>query len=405
MIDKHFLKGIITIGFGQVTAKILGVFFLIIITWFLTTEEYGYVRYVMAFGTIATFVVTSGYPSALIRYLGKSKDDITLKDLYFSNTVFITLFLFLGTLLVVFLIGKLDVGVFLVIFGLTISSVCLAAFSGLMLPSKIAVFSVGNGLAHIGLIILLYFSIGQLHPLHVLAIYAVGYVLIMVGIELLKPTQISFRLHLISTETMKELSIFALPITVGTIGYTLLSSVDVIFIEHFLGLEQVGIYSVAKTLTVIFMFVPQAFTTILMPKIAGLKRGDNIKHYFKLALAITLLISFALLGGFYFFGTFAINLLFGERYLISSSVLFVLSVGMVFSAISWILAAVWVGIGKPSFHAKTMTLAAIVNIIGNIVLTPRLGIIGTSLSFTIAYFINLLLLMFFTYAKLYKTRK
>ena len=395
LTEKDFFKSTLIIGIGRITATGLNAVFLIIVARLLTVEDYGYTRFALSMGALGAFIITSGFPTALTRYLGKVRGDKDLQDSYFSNTFVVIIHLLIASLLVLYILNKLDLGILLVIIGITVSSTYLAVITGLILPKRIAIFSIGHSSVKIAFVILLFMVIGNLKSIDVLAVYCVAPILMLSILELFKPTKVRFKRNSLSGNVMKEMSIFALPVILGTVGHTILTSIDIILIESFLGLREVGIYSVAKTLTVVFTFVPQAFTTILMPKVAGFKKMEDIIKYFKPAILLTAAVSIGLVAGFYFFGDIAIKILFGEKYLEAANVLLIVSLGMTFSSISWILGGVWVGIGKPVISAVAINIAAVINVIANLILVPEIGIVGSAISLVIANFIYLLILSIF----------
>jgi len=397
LTEKELFKSALIVGIGSIMATGLTMIFLIIVARLLTVEDYGYTRFALSMGAIGAFVIKSGFPTALTRYLGKARGDKNLQDSYFSNTFVVIILLLIASLLILYILNKLDLGILLIIIGITVSTTYLAIITGVILPKKIAIFSIGHSSVKIAFVILLFIVIGDLKSIEVLAVYCIAPLIMLSILELFKPTKVHFKRKSLSGDVMKELSIFSLPVILGAIGGTILTSIDIILIESFLGLREVGIYSVAKTLTVVFMFVPQAFTIILMPKVAGLKKMEDVVRYFKPTILLTAAVSIGLVAGFYFFGDLAIKIVFGEKYLEAANVLLIVSVGMVFSSISWILGGVWVGIGKPIINATAINVAAVVNVIGNLILIPKFGIVGSAISLVIANFISLVILSILTF--------
>lgn len=401
IIEKDFFKSALIVGIGRIMATGLTVVFLIIVARLLTVEDYGYTRFALSMGALGAFVITSGFPTALTRYLGKVRGDKDLQDSYFSNTFVVIILLLIASLLVLYILNKLDLGILIVIIGITVSTTYLGVITGVILPKRIAIFSIGHSSVKIAVVILLFMVIGNLKSIEVLAVYCVAPIIMLSILELFKPTKVRFKKNSLSGDVMKELSIFALPVILGAVGGTILTSIDIILIESFLGLREVGIYSVAKTLTVVFTFVPQAFTTILMPKVAGFKKMEDIIKYFKPAILLTAAVSIGLVAGFYFFGDLAIKILFGEKYLEAANVLLIVSLGMVFASICWIIGAIWIGMGKPVVNAKIMLVGAAINVIGNVYFIPKLGIFGAGFSLAVSYLVMSVWLSVITFKEFY----
>ena len=158
--------------------------------------------------------------------------------------------------------------------------------------------------------------------------------------------------------------------------------IDVIMLGYYMDVSQVGLYNAAVQLTMIAEFGLVAANTIAAPMISSYHaQGDRAALQKTVSLTALGAAGFSLLVvlGFLFFGRFALQL-FGEAYLASWSVLWILLIGRVGSALAgpvgWILAMT----GQQKFLSKLLIILAIVGIVLNMALIPILGAKGAALA-------------------------
>ena len=398
MIDKDFIKGSATFGLGYATARVLGLLFFIIVARICIPEDYGYIKYSIAVAGIAGVALVS-QGTTLARYLGKYKGNKEIENQYFSNiviAVLITLFIVVLVLFIIlYIVNKLHVGIFLVVIGTTISEIYYGLLRGFIFYIRLTLFLIGTNVVKIVLILLIFYT-GYYQPQLVLAIFGLSCIVPLLFMELKNPSPVSFKIKTVSKETLKELGKFSVPIIVASYAYSLITSFDTICIEHYLGMYEVGIYSVAKTLGQIFVFVPLAINTILMPKVAGFNEKKEIKRYLKLSLVLVISASLVLLSGIFIFQRELIELIFTAKYLEASAVLVIYSMGMVFYSIYSTAGNVLIGVGKPKIYMDTSLICAMINVIGNLYAVPRWGIYGAGIIFMISYLIALISLFIIT---------
>jgi O-antigen/teichoic acid export membrane protein len=80
-----------------------------------------------------------------------------------------------------------------------------------------------------------------------------------------------------------------------------------------------------------------------------------------------------------------INLFFGKEYLAGAIVLKIFVIGIIFYSFAQLNNMILSGIGKPKLPAKIIGISAVANIIINLILIPKYGIIGAALGTSISY--------------------
>ncbi|MEM3585182.1 MAG: flippase [Candidatus Woesearchaeota archaeon] len=190
------------------------------------------------------------------------------------------------------------------------------------------------------------------------------------------------------------LSIFryALPLAASSIGIIILISVDGICLTYFAGLEQVGIYKNAVVPTVnLIMYLPAAITAVLFPMFSELwekrkKRviGEGILKVVKYSLLIILPLAVFIS----IFPTVILNLLWTSKNIIGANALRILSFGIIFYTIFVIFSSFIRASGDSVTPMKIIYVSALLNLVGDIILIPRLGMSGAAITTTLAFIIQ-----------------
>ncbi|MBU2565703.1 MAG: oligosaccharide flippase family protein, partial [Candidatus Thermoplasmatota archaeon] len=205
-IDRSFVKGSAIVGVGNVVAQILNFIFFVVIIRMYTKSEFGWIRYTIVIATLAT-VITTGFPRALARYLGKYKDSKNMRDVYFSNTVVAVFFVFMLIIAILLIFNKLNLGMLIVMTGLMFFEFYFEINRGFILPQRIIAFKVGTNITKIIILIFFVFIINSCQPLIVLAIFGLSCLVPMLIMEIFKPAPISFKARFVSKKKLRELSL------------------------------------------------------------------------------------------------------------------------------------------------------------------------------------------------------
>ncbi len=384
---KQLIKQTSLLTISNVLTKVASMIFFIILARFFSVEEYGSFRYLLTIATIFSIAFT-GVTTALTRFISRNKNK---KNEYFINTLVLILPIYLISLIIIFLFTKNPVIISLFLLSLLIDAIYLGLIRGLLNSIKLALFKLNENLIQLAMIMVLYFLVKQVNFNLAVIFFSISGIISLIILEIYKPSKL--KLSKISKEKIKELVKFALPVTLGSVGFDIMFGIDTIFIKYFLDTSQVGIYSVGRTLIQVFSFIPLALTTIIMPRVAKEDGSKKIKKGLKIISIITFLISIVIFLLLVIFGKYIIILLFTEKYIEALTVLYILSIGQIFLVIHLIYSAYWQGIGKPNYSSAIILICCILNIVGNFVLVPRFGIVGAAISTTITSVIAFLITM------------
>lgn len=146
---------------------------------------------------------------------------------------------------------------------------------------------------------------------------------------------------------------------------------------------QIGLYAIAVRFAEMLFYVPDSIATVLYPTISGATRADadrRIVQVTRITLLATVLLGLALIPSAYV----ALRLLL-PKFVDSMPALIVILPGIVSLSLSKVLAAYIQGVGRPGPVSVAAIVGLVINLVANILLIPRLGIVGAAASSAISY--------------------
>ncbi|MCK4428784.1 MAG: flippase [Candidatus Aenigmarchaeota archaeon] len=422
MENQNYLKRVASSAFFVFLFSVLGAFVAYLIRFVLTSNltpaDYG--LFYASLSLVGLFAVFKdfGLTQSLVYYISKFKAEKKFKKLKTSVfTVFlIQLFPALTITIIIFLSADFLAVNYLHLSGNIFKGVLVIKFLAIAYFIQIfytIIISIFQGFQKIKLYatanfcrMLLYFTItwlfislnfSTLSPALGFLISYIFVILIFLPFvfKLIPRVKLSF-----SKELTKKLLFYGFPIMLSSVAGIIIGYTDTVLITLFRSLEEVGIYQTAQPTALLLWFFAGAFTTVLFPlvvelktkKIRGLENGISLIYKY----IWIIIIPFALMA--FSFSTEILNLFFGSFYTQGSDVLKILAVGAIFFSIVQINGTVLNGLGKPKNYTKIVYLGAIINLAGNLILIPIIGITGAAISTLLTY----LIMFFFSFVELRK---
>jgi len=185
------------------------------------------------------------------------------------------------------------------------------------------------------------------------------------------------------------------PLILAGISVMIYMRVDQILIGQMLNDKEVGLYSAAAKISEIWYFIPTAIATSTLPALIESKKQNAELYERRLQKLSDLLVRVAVVVAvaMTFLSKPIIKLLFGHSYEGSSPALSVL----IWSGIPFSFGGVWGNWMTSENRTKTMFLfhlnAAVVNLLLNLLLIPRFGILGSAYATLISYWVPLVVTM------------
>lgn len=160
---------------------------------------------------------------------------------------------------------------------------------------------------------------------------------------------------------------------------------DIFIVLKIIGEEAAGYYSLAVSLIDMIYILPVVVGNMLFPILSSM---DSIQEKWLFTKKVTIILSYIMViitFSSLLFGRFLIKLLYGIEYLPATEAFYWLLPAVIFLSINTIFTNYFASIGMPYVTVYSPFIAFIVNLILNLLLIPKIGIIGASISSTIAY--------------------
>lgn len=177
-------------------------------------------------------------------------------------------------------------------------------------------------------------------------------------------------------------------IILGAAGGTVVRWIDLAVIRHFLDLHAVGLYAVAYQITTFVSMITASISSVVFPAMVAYRSNDQVERIEAFVDSIipqTMLLWNGALGVACIAVQVAIPAFFGEDYQGSILPLQVLFIGLGFNAIGRLYTGVTNALDLLKHVALMSILVGIINLCGNYILVPRIGILGAAFS-TLAAF-------------------
>ena len=392
--DKNLIKKSIMVGIGNITGLGLAFLFMTVLALWMSQEEYGKIRYILSVVSLLTTLVAIGLPSAMTRFLAKYYNQDIERNSYFSNIIFIFLISLLITEFFTAVLFPQDPMILIVLLGYSVPLIYFGITRGLMEYIKFSIFRILRNLIKLLFLAIVFLCFG-LTKISVLLIYSFSGWIVIFFLEIIWKSNIKFNIKFLSKNKIKNIIYYSIPVFITTLAYSVIMQTPLIFLKYFGDYQNVAIYSLALTLSLVYGFVPGAILTVSMPKIASLKDLRRRLNIFIQSIYIIIISGILLLIPTIFFGQWVIVLIFKERYSLSYLPFVILSIGAIFAGIRNAYSSLWEGGGRPIFSAYDTIGGAASVILFSVILVPRYGAIGAALSYSGGWVSSVLISSYF----------
>lgn len=404
---KLFVQRIGLVGITNILVAISGLILLPIITKNFTTSDYGV--WVQITTTIALLpnVATLGLPYTMVRFLSAEKDIEKIREGFYSlagvvlistTTISLLMLLFSKNIAVALFNGNMNTAILLVpiIFLACLNAFLLNYFRTFQQMKRYSVFLLIQ--TYLGLFIASYFAFN-------------GYSITQTAISLLIANTLTFVIMLIFIisklgfkiprfQNLREYLSFGVPTIPGNISYWVVDSSDRYVIGMLLGTTFVGYYSPGYTLGNIVIMVLSPFSLLLpavLPKYYEKNDMEQVQIFLKYSMKFFFLIAIP--------AAFGLSALSKPILMVITTQAIALNGYMItpFIALSALLYGVYGIVGnilvlekKTKVVGIVWILAAILNLVLNIILVPKFGILGAAAVTLLAYILAFLITVIYT---------
>ncbi len=169
---------------------------------------------------------------------------------------------------------------------------------------------------------------------------------------------------------------------------------DAFIVNAFVGPASVGIYGVAVSLAELLWHLPNSVGFVIFPK-ASSTDHQSMNRFTPRVFWIVLAISGVAATGIALFGKLMIRLIFSEAFLAAYVPLLALLPGVVLLGAGKVLTNDIAGRGYPHYNSIVAGLTLVITVVLDLLLIPRMGILGAAIASSVAYSSTFLLSMMF----------
>jgi O-antigen/teichoic acid export membrane protein len=390
---KRFTKDVVVVAVAQAVLALRGLLFIPILAKTLGASLYGVYSTLMVTVTLLTPIAQLGLLSSLVRFLAAEKNKDEIRESYYSvlSVVFLSS-LFLSSILffssdylmeTLFkdpgAIGIIKIGIFLILTW-SLDSVNLEFLRASRRMFKYSFFLILQTIGEIILAAVLVFNGFGLDAV----IYAFLFVRSIVFLATFVAISREIPWKTPNFSKIKPYLIFGLPFVATFLFSWVMNSFDRYAIAYLLDFSQVGIYSAAYGIASVTALFMTPLSTVLFPVTSKLweeRRLIELKNHMRYSLKYFLLFAIPGVFGLSVLSQQILAILTKQEFVSSGYVVLII---IAFATLCYLASSIWTWIfimaKKTHYLAIFSCVGAILNIVLNAVLVPKMGIIGAAIS-------------------------
>lgn len=185
----------------------------------------------------------------------------------------------------------------------------------------------------------------------------------------------------------KNIIHYSIPLFIISLGFLLLTEIDILMLGLLSNTYEIGIYNSAKNILIKFPQISFALAIGTLPIFAKINKKNKYyyKNKFYQILKIVSIIFLFILILIQIFAPFIISIFYGNNYNDAINILRLFSIYIFIFSISIIISGVMDYIGKAKKRAYNMLLTIFLNIILNFFFIPQFGSYGAIISSIISF--------------------
>ncbi|EDM45361.1 polysaccharide biosynthesis protein [unidentified eubacterium SCB49] len=191
----------------------------------------------------------------------------------------------------------------------------------------------------------------------------------------------------------------SMPMAMSAVSFFLMQSIDIVLLSKYDSFDNVAFYAVAIKIAAVATLVLVSVTVFIAPKVANFWESKNIEELTKLIKTSTKLSVFLGVPGILIlmiFPTFFLQF-FGSAYEAAKTALLILLAGQLIISFCGPTAIYLNMTGRQNYLNKIMIFAVVINIILNVLLIPKYGMIGAAIATVFSQLLWNLLAIIYSY--------
>ncbi|MDC3105307.1 oligosaccharide flippase family protein [bacterium] len=392
---------------GNMLPKAASFFLLPIYTSYLDPSEFGIVGAMTVIVAFLSIFLTLNFERSIFRLMYDYKDDESQK--IFLGTIFIWVFIFSSSVVITLFLCKdyvskfytsIDFYPYFLISILTVYFTIFGEIPRVFLQVK----QRAKTFVLLSLVQFILTNCSILYFVVYLQMKADGYLLGgLISAVLMLPFFLWYTCKIVSftfdKNIFKVVSKFSLPIFPAVISAQLINLSDRVFIEKYLSITDLGLYSLAYSIAGIVLVFTSSFKKAYDPffyKIANTLKQEEAKEVLKKTNTIYYIVTLLVCFFIAIVSKEIIELFFNENYLEAYRVVPIICIAYAIFKISGLINLSFYQNKNTKLMMYISLASAVLNILLNFLLIPRYGYFGAAYATAITYFFMLLIKYYFS---------
>lgn len=386
---KDLAKNTAIVSIGKICTQLITFFLLPVYTAVLSNEEYGVVDLLNTLTSLLLPIATLQIEQGVFRYLIDCRENkekqttlITtiMRFMIIQLIICIIIFLcaspFIHNEYKYFLMANLVMGMF--------STILLQICRGL---GDNPTYAIGSFITGALTVVLNVIFIVSFHwgAYGMLGATAISNLLCSVYIFMKKKIYKYIKPKQYDKTTLKEIIKYSVPLIPNMISWWIVSASDRTIISAVIGIAQNGIYSAANKFSGVFTTLYSVFNLTWTESASININSEDRDEFFSKILDFVIRFFGCLCLGTIAVMPFVFNVLINEKFAEAYYQIPILILGSVFNILVSFIGSIYVAKKLTKEIAKTSVIAAIINIVVNVVLIKSIGLYAASISTVIAY--------------------
>lgn len=389
--NQELIKNTLIIFIGRFCTQFISFLLIPIYTYNLSTSDYGYIDVVQTYISLIIPILLLRLDSSIFRFLIDARKDKNEQKVIISNSAFFIfsqnlIFIIIFFILNCFFHFKYALAILLNGILMSISSILLQIARGI---GKNIDYSIASIIAGITTIILNIFFIIVLGYDGSSILYATAIANLLCSLYLIfrNKTYKLINVKNIKKQKFKDMLRYSLPMIPDGLSWWIVNVSDRTIITFVLGAAANGIYAISSKFSNILSSLYQIFNMSWQESASLHINDEDSNEFFTGVLDNIYRIFFTICCLLLVMMPFVFKIFIGDNY--QSAILFIppLLLGNLYNATANVLGGVYIAIKKTKYGARTTMMAAIINIIINILLINKIGLFAASISTLISYII------------------
>ena len=405
---KIFVKKIGLVGVSSILASLSPLVLLPILSQDLTASQYGAWNQFIVTMTIIPAIASLGLPYTMVRYLAAAEDQEEIREVFYSLG-FAALFGSLAVSILILLLGRpianlLFEGNYLIsaILSMVIflNGLILLFFDYFRTFQEMKTYSIFTFAQAYLMVILVAIFISMRYGI-VGAVIAVLITQIITFVVMYLPilSRIGFKIP--EFRNLREYLNFGLPTIPSNISFWVLDIADRYVIGLLLGLSFVGYYSAGYLLGNIISLILSPFYTVLLPilsKYYAQNRVHDVKRLLNHSIKFFLMVSIPTFFGLTVLAKPILNILSTPEIASNGYIVVpIIALGGIFFGVYGIISQIVVLEHKTRITGNIWIISAVLNLVLDVTLGFRFGIVGVAFTTLLVYIFSFLLTVFYSF--------